>query len=377
MPIKISLLTRHFKSKGGLEKYALRIAQGFAERGAHVDLITSSPPNKSALHPAIHFHTLPLNKWLNFRKVKEFDRLCKEWHAKRNADLIFAMDRTRFQTHLRAGNGVHAAYMKTREKRYPFKAALNPLNRTILKIEKEAFESRELKVLFTNSSMVKREILEYYQVDPDKIEVVHNGVEWKEMQREFDCWKEKKESSCDLLGLDSSHYHFLFIGNGYERKGLSPLLKTLSILPFREFHLSVLGRDRKPNRFIQEAAKLGLSNHVSFFGPRSDTRTFYQIADSLVIPSFYDPFANVTVEALAMGLFVVSSKSNGGHEILSEELGTVIPDLNDIESFREALSIALLRPKTATRSQTIRNGVRDLDFSIQLNALIEKSLDSR
>ena len=64
------------------------------------------------------------------------------------------------------------------------------------------------------------------------------------------------------------------------------------------------------------AAKLNIQRRVTFFGPQKEIRPFYQFADALVIPSFYDPFANVTVEALAMGLFVVSSKSNGGHEIL-------------------------------------------------------------
>lgn len=128
---------------------------------------------------------------------------------------------------------------------------------------------------------------------------------------------------------------------------------------------------------MKEAHHLGLSDHVSFFGPRSDARMFYQIADSLVIPSFYDPFANVTVEALAMGLFVVSSKSNGGHEILKEEMGTVIPDLKDTQSFAESLSKAINRPKTWIRSQEIRNSVRYLDYSNQLSQLIHISLEKR
>lgn len=375
--IQVSLLTRHFRSIGGLEKYAMRIADGFTKRGAHVNILTSDPIQASEFHPLIHFHTLPLKKWLNFRKMKEFDRLCQKWHEKRPADIIFGMDRTRYQTHIRAGNGVHAAYMKTRENYSSLKAALNPLNKTILQIEKEAFESPQLKVLFTNSNMVKEEVLEHYNVNSDVIEVVHNGVEWDEMQKDFDCWIEKKQTSCIPLGLDPSRFHFLFIGNGYARKGLSPLLQALAILPFRDFHLSVIGKDNTMNDFMKEAHHLGLSDHVSFFGPRSDARMFYQIADSLVIPSFYDPFANVTVEALAMGLFVVSSKSNGGHEILKEEMGAVIPDLKDTQSFAEALSKAINRPKTWIRSQSIRNSVKYLDYSNQLSQLIDISLEKR
>ena len=376
-PIRVSLTIRHFKQIGGLEKYAYRIAERFTQHGAHVHIITSDPFPKNESHPLIHFHYLPLKRWLNFRKMQEFDQLCQKWHSSRKADITFGMDRTRYQTHFRAGNGVHAAYIQTRKNYSPFKISLNPLNKTILQIEKEAFENPELKVLFTNSNMVKREVLEHYNVNPHIIEVVHNGVEWAEMQKDFDSWIENKQATCDKLGLDPSKFHFLFIGNGYKRKGLLPLMEALSTLPFKDFHLSVIGKDRNIQEFISKAIDLGLSDHISFFGPRSDTRLFYQTADSLVIPSFYDPFANVTVEALAMGLFVVSSKSNGGHEILQENMGTIIADLNDTESIANALATAFNHPKTRVSSYFIREKVKHLDFSNQLTTLINISLERR
>ena len=68
------------------------------------------------------------------------------------------MDRNSRQTHIRAGNGVHKAYLEIRKKESSFlkKASfvLNPLHRSILTLEKKAFESKELKVLFVNSNMV-------------------------------------------------------------------------------------------------------------------------------------------------------------------------------------------------------------------------------
>ena len=378
--IKVSLVSRHFGPLGGLEKYGWRMAQAFAKRGAHVSIVTSDAVKKSEFHPLIHFHTLPVKKWLNFRKMEEFDAACHKWHANQGFDVIFGMDRTRHQTHIRAGNGVHAAFLKHREKMEEnhsfFKTALNPLNRTILKIEKQAFESQELKVLFTNSNMVKKEILTYYQTPNEKIQVIHNGVEWNEMEKDFNSWLEKKQTTCSELGLDPSRYHFLFIGNGFKRKGLIPLLKALSILPFKDFHLSVLGKDKTTFDFIKLANKWGLKDHVSFFGPRLDVRYFYQYADSLVIPSFYDPFANVTVEALAMGLFVVTSQTNGGNEVLKTENGVVIEDLQDPQAFAQALTTAIMHPKTWIRSQNIRNSVKHLDFSNQLTTLIDFTLDS-
>lgn len=374
---KVSVLTRHLKTLGGLEKYALRIAEGFTQKGAQVHIITTDRVKKNPLNPHLHFHTLSLKKWGNFRKIQEFDHLCKSWCEKKPTDLIFSMDRTRHQTHLRAGNGVHAAFIKKRENYSPFKAALNPINRVILQIEKEAFENPKLKVLFTNSHMVKREILEHYKVQPEKIQVIHNGAEWEEMQGDFDTWEERKKKLCYERNLDPSHFHFLFIGNGYRRKGLSPLLKALQLLPFKDFHLSVLGKDKHIQSFMREAANLSLSSHVSFFGQRSDVRQFYQLADTLVIPSFYDPFANVTIEALSMGLFVISSKTNGGHEILNEERGAIIPDISNPESFVLTLSKAIAHPKTWIHSQKIRKGVKNFDFSQKITTLINTSLENK
>jgi UDP-glucose:(heptosyl)LPS alpha-1,3-glucosyltransferase len=378
--LRVSLTSRHFGTLGGLEKYGYRIAKAFTRRGAHVDIVTSDTINKSGSPPLIHFHSLPPKKWLNFRKVEEFDRACKKWLEKQKFDVIFGMDRTRYQTHIRAGNGVHLAFMKEREKMEgkggPFKPFLNPLNETILKIEKEAFENPELKRLFTNSYMVKKEILSYYKTPADKIQVVHNGVEWEEMHRDFSCWLEKKETICHEFGLDPFKYHFLFVGSGFKRKGLAPLLKGVSLLSSQDFHLSIVGKEKKVADFIKLAKQLGVENKVSFFGPRSDISRFYQYADSLVIPSFYDPFANVTVEALAMGLFVVTSKTNGGYEIIKKENGTLIDTLVDPQAIAKALETAFQYPKTWISSQNIRNSVKYLDFSNQLETLIDATLDS-
>lgn len=153
-------------------------------------------------------------------------------------------------------------------------------------MEKVGFEHPLLKKVITNSNMVRNEILEYYSVDPNKIEILHNGVEWKEMEKDFIQGFEKKETLSKQLNLNSSHYQFLFIGNNYERKGLAILLKGLSLLKEKNFHLSVIGKEKNIRKFLRLKDKLGLEKNVSFFGPQSSISSFYQIADCLVIPSF-------------------------------------------------------------------------------------------
>jgi UDP-glucose:(heptosyl)LPS alpha-1,3-glucosyltransferase len=355
----VVLLKTQAKNQGGLEKTAARIGQAFVERGHQVAWLTTD-----ALKPS---------RMPSFIRLKQFDRFTKTWLEEHPADIVFGFDRTTHQTHLRAGNGVHAAYLQSRialeGKLKYYSCLINPLHRTILSIEKQAFESPLLQKIFTNSHMVKKQILDRYNVDAEKIQVIHNGVEWHEMQKDFDLWPEKKILHAQKLGVQPKHFHLLFIGHGYKRKGLDQLLAALAQLAPKEVHLSVIGSDKHIERYRAKAQTLGLS--ATFWGPRKDVQAFYQLADALVIPSFYDPFANVTVEALAMGLNVISSKHNGGHEILTSETGHVIEDLSSVDSLVEALQMALHRPKTVFSAALQRRSVKHLDFSIQLSTLIE------
>ena len=376
--VRVSVISRHILRKGGLEKWAYQIAKAFAHQGAEVHVLTSDLAPKISKNPSLHFHTLPLTKGLNFQKVRQFDSLAKKWTQRWKGQIIFGMDRTCHQTHLRAGNGVHAAYLRCRHRfeGYPrYKMYLNPLNRTLLKIEKTAFEHPDLKIIFTNSQMVKNEILEHYNVPSDRIEVIHNGAHWKEMENRFNDWVDSKEKTCRAFHLDPALFHFIFIGNGYQRKGLHILIDALARLSSKEFHLSVIGKESHLNPFVKKAKQLKLETRIRFFGPLHDITPFLQIGDCLVIPSHYDPFANVTVEALAMGLFVVSSKTNGGHEILQDQTGTVIENLLDIESVTASLELAMRLPKTWNRSCSIRNTVQNYEISHQLYSYIQKSFE--
>jgi UDP-glucose:(heptosyl)LPS alpha-1,3-glucosyltransferase len=290
------------------------------------------------------------------------------------------MDRNSTQTHYRAGDGVHAAYLERRMQTESTIKALslryNPRHRFLLQLERTAFENPSLRCLFTNSEMVKKEVTRFYPSAEEKVHVVHNGVEFEELKNPFNDTFDKRSEILQTLNLPSSTYHFLFIGNGYRRKGLDFLLEALSTMKDQYWHLSVVGKDKSIGSFQSLAKALNIEEKVSFFGPQSETRSFYQMADALVVPSLYDPFANVTVEALAMGLFVVSSKFNGGNEVLTEQTGAVIEELDNPTALCSALRAALSRPKTRMTGQLIRDSVSSLDFSNKLNQIVSTTLNS-
>lgn len=369
----VTVIKANLDQKGGLEKYTWELVKDICILGTPVTLLTTGHFTAPFSHPLLRVVCFSIAHSLSFVQLLHFDRKCLHFLKNNPSPVVLGLDRTRRQTHIRAGNGVHAAYLKHRVKEEgKFKALsfhFNPLHRALLRIEKQSFEDPHLKTLFTNSHMVRQEILAHYDVCPDKIAVVHNGVEWHAMQVAFDNWQDRKPHVLKKYGLDPSCFQFLFIGHNYKRKGLDKLLLALSRLKDVSFQLSVIGKEKDLDYFQQKAHALHLSKQVFFFGPSKDILSFYQLADALVIPSLYDPFANVTVEALAMGLFVISSRTNGGSEVLSNRSGTVIEDLDDSISFAASLQKALAFPKTKNQSLFIRSSVQQLDFSNQLRLI--------
>lgn len=378
MSSKIVLIKSELFKQGGLEKYTWQIAQDFCSRGISVTLLTSGEPNPPFISPLLNIVSLPVRHALSVLNVIHFDRACSKYLDIHPTSIVFSLDRNRFQTHIRAGNGAHAAYLEHRSteegllKRASF--VLNPLHRAILSLEKRAFENPNLKVLFANSEMVKEQILKFYFVDPEKIAVVHNGVEWQSMQNAFDRWEPAKEENMQRIALDPAAFQFLFIGHNFLRKGLEKLLHALSWIKTENFQLNIVGKEKNLKYFEQLTYHLGIKKKVVFHGPQADSTAFYQIADCTVIPSLYDPFANVTVEALSMGNYIISSRQNGGHEILSSLTGSKIESLNDVQSFSELLRSTLSKRKTTASAKAIRESIKHLDFSNQLKLITETTL---
>lgn len=376
----VTLVKSELFRQGGLEKYSWQIAADFCDLGLPVTVLTTGVATSPFTHPCLNVVSLPLpRRFLSVANVLQFDKACQAYLDLNPTPVVFGLDRNRFQTHLRAGNGVHAAYLKRRSieegwaKQLSF--AINPLHRAILSLEKKALEHPDLKVLFTNSEMVKHEVLQFYRIDSNKIRVVHNGVEWKAMQQAFNTWEEAREKTLNAFSFDRAAFQFLFIGHNFRRKGLEKLLLALALIKNERFQLSIIGKEKDLSYFKGLIERLGLSDKVFIFGPQKDAIPFYQMADCLVIPSLYDPFANVTVEALAMGLFVLSSKNNGGSEVLTAQNGAVIDSLDDAKGFAAALLQAMARTKTRQSATAVRQTVEHLDFSLQLRRITESSVN--
>ena len=313
-PRKIAFIRADFDPYGGAERFTAFLMEELAARGMEIHLFARTwkqePDAKYIVHrvPAIASPSL-LRQWGFVAGVK---KALKRYHF----DLIQSNERTLSQHVYRAGDGVHASWLALRKARSsPVKRlalTVNPFHRYMLNLEKKMFEDPGLRAIIVNSEMVRREILAHFQVENRKIHTIYNGV---------DCSRFHPDNR-HRLGLPLRQRErvapdakiALFVGSGYERKGVRPLLAALAQVK-ENILLWVVGKDSiAPYRKL--AGKLGIGARVTFWGKQQDVRPFYAAADFFVLPTLYDPFPSVALEALASGLPIIVSRQCGAAEII-------------------------------------------------------------
>jgi glycosyltransferase involved in cell wall biosynthesis len=131
---------------------------------------------------------------------------------------------------------------------------------------------------------------------------------------------------------DPGELRLLFVGNLIPRKGLHVLLESLATIRERSFHLDVVGSpafDRSYAAKIRDrVSALGLESRIRFHGTlQGDNLTDrFREAQVLVVPSSYEGFGIVYLEAMGFGCPVIASASGATDEIVRHEsTGFLVP----------------------------------------------------
>ena len=140
---------------------------------------------------------------------------------------------------------------------------------------------------------------------------------------------ERRDEVRGELGVRDEQFVLLLVGNDWRKKGLYTLLGALPLLADRQMLLLVVGDDEK-HSYQEHIQRYGLSNRVRFLPSRPDVAFYYAAADAYIGPSLEDTFAQPPAEAMACGLAVITSITNGTAEIITDGVdGLIVQDPND------------------------------------------------
>jgi UDP-glucose:(heptosyl)LPS alpha-1,3-glucosyltransferase len=190
---------------------------------------------------------------------------------------------------------------------------LNPINLWVALRDKWMLGGGRYRRIVAISERVREELKEYYGVPDDRIVTIPNGINLTRFNPgNVDSRAEVRHS----FGIPEDVPLVLFVGGRYRIKGLKFVIMALSEMQTKAV-LLVVGNDREAP-FRRLARELGVSERVIFAGGRSDLPRIYPAADAFVLPTLYETFALVCLEAMASGLPVLASPVGGIEDYLRD-----------------------------------------------------------
>jgi len=165
-------------------------------------------------------------------------------------------------------------------------------------------------------------------VAEEKVRVIYNGVDLEE----FHPGLEDRAA----LQLPPTGPLALFVGDiRTPRKNLDSVLRAMVSSP--ALHLAVVGAvDRSP--FPQLAGQLGIADRVHFLGFRRDVSQLMRACDMFTFPSRYEAGSLVLLEAMGSALPIVTARSAGGSELISNDAGVVLDSPEDVAGLARAMN---------------------------------------
>ncbi|MGL1934925.1 MAG: glycogen synthase [Fibrobacterales bacterium] len=192
-------------------------------------------------------------------------------------------------------------------------------------IEKTAYN--EADGIIAVSKEMKKDVVDAYGVDPNKVEVIYNGIDLDYYQPDWD------EATLEKFGIDPKKPMVLFVGRITRQKGISHLVDSIELINSDTQVVLCAGSPDTPEIEQEVREKIEAVQKkrdgviwISEMVDHTDLRRFYTHADVFVCPSLYEPFGIINLEAMACKTPVVGSAVGGIPEIIVDgETGLLVP----------------------------------------------------
>lgn len=219
--------------------------------------------------------------------------------------------------------------------------------------EKEVFRSADRIISATPAEVAQIQWL--YKIKTNNVVVIPPGVDTSHF------YPISPDEAKEYIGVPPCANMLLFVGRIEPLKGVDALIQAIAILRQRGVYvcLSVIGGEpggadveNAEMRRVQEMSRqAGLDDLVTFLGKRSqDTLPYYySAADAVVVPSHYESFGMVALEAMACGVPVVASQVGGLAFLVQDgETGYTVP-ADDPQALADHLAVLLQYPDLRAR----------------------------
>ena len=216
---------------------------------------------------------------------------------------------------------------------------------------------RKVTRLFSISQATHALNLKAFPLQPERITPLYNGIDLNPYQNLLTI--QEKQKARLAMGLNTQGLLIGIPGRINPGKGQMQWVQALARLSQKrlneDWHGVVIGeaadRDAEPGGFkdqlVERVKTLGLSEHISFVGFRTDMPRCLQALDIAAIPSAYESFGLSVVESMAAGCAVIGANSGAIPELINPDVGVLV-DPDDSEAFATSLALLIQNPTRRT-----------------------------
>jgi UDP-glucose:(heptosyl)LPS alpha-1,3-glucosyltransferase len=373
--LRIAMVALDFQRQGGSEGRAGHLIDSLVAAGHEVHLVGARI--QGAWDPRVARHPIRAAKHLKWVEILAFIRGAKRLVATERFDVVHNQIRPYLPGVVTVGGGCHRLYLERvlpaeKGRLAAWAKRCTPLHQILLSLERRRYHAGGSTWVIANSRLNREGILAYYPLPESRIRVAYNGVDAERFTPENAA--RYRAAVRQALELSDGDLALLFVGSNFSRKGLGLVLDALAEAgaPGPRLRLVVLG-GRPGRRWRRRVATLGLTERVRFVESSPEPERYYAAADVFVLPTHFDPFANATLEAMAAGLPVVTTRMNGVAEILRSGTDGFILDMPP-----SALGLAklLLELADADLRRSVGQAARRTALQFPWRATAAATLDS-
>lgn len=373
--LRLAIVRQKYRPDGGAERFISRALEALGSEQLELNIITRSW--QGTPHPDWHLHICNPSKLGRVSRERGFAVAARACWQQQKFDIVQSHERIAGCDIFRAGDGVHRVWLEQRARIVTpwqrLSAAISPYHRYVLQAEKAMFHSPELKAVICNSEMVKRDIMRCFQLDAARIHVIYNAIDCQRFQPASE---ESRAAVRQQLHIPREATALIYVGSGFERKGLKAAIQAVAR---SDRYLIVVGQDKQLKRYQQLANRLNCLDRLRFVGVQQDVQSFYHAADGLILPTLYDPFPNVVLEAMACGLPVITSTGCGGAEFIENGRQGFVCDALDINALSEAVMAIPSKSQNSAMGDAARDRILPYTpqrLASELTSLYQKVLQT-
>lgn len=382
--MNIALVILHADpAKGGAETYTVDLARALVDRGHAVSMLAATFAD--ALDPRVKRVPIAFNGATRLGKYRRFlDDLdahlgpATASRASDRYDVVHAMLPVRRCDFYHPHAGVAAEAVASGHQKHDsaiVRLAARVANR--LNRKRQAFAAVEralltpspghaVPVVLSLSDYIKDAVRRHYPLPEDRFATLVNAVDLAK----FDpADVERGMRGRAAAGIAPEKVVGLIVAQDFARKGLREAILAWKQVADPRLALLVVGKDDF-SPYVRLADGAANPENLVYVGAARDVRPFYAAADFFVLPTRHDPCSLVVLEALAMGVPVISTRFNGACQVMTERVhGRVLNDPADVPALAAAMREMLDDNMRTMMRQACLSLRQSLSYEEHLNRL--------